>query len=380
MIPLPPALDWFRGVPDPFGALSSFVDPIDGLHQVDQVRRGLWIHATTPRPPVGTTPHQVVFRQNKLTLRHYAPQGAQRAAAPVVVIPSLINRASICDLEPDRSLVGGLARLGHPVYLVDWGVPAEEDAGDDVGKVVLGLLHRSIDRACRHAGAPAAHLFGYCQGGTLAAMYAALRPARVASLSVLNGPVKFSEGGRFRAFCDTSVFDVDRAVPVGGNVPVETMAVAFKLLDPMGNWSKFIGLERASHDAVSLGRALARERWLEENVPMPGAFAREFVKHAYQEDRLLAGTWTLRGEPVRLENIKAPTMVVVCQRDEIAPAAACKPLYDAVGGPKKLVELEAGHIGVVVGSVGPRQFYPLLDRWFRAGVGDEPAPAGGVDG
>lgn len=371
MMPLPPGLSWFRGLPDPFGALSALTDPIDGLHQVDQVRRGLWIHATTPRPPVGTTPHRVIFRQNKLVVRHYAPSGPAISRAPVVVVPSLINRASICDLEPDRSLVGGLARLGHPVYLMDWGVPGPEDAGDDVGKVVLGLLHRSIDRICRHAGQPAAHLFGYCQGGTLAAMYAARRPARVASLATLNGPVKFSEAGRFRDFCDPAVFDVDRAVPADGNVPVETMAVAFKLLDPMGNWSKFIGIEKASKDAVSLGRALARERWLEENVPMPGAFAREFVRFAYQEDRLLSGTWTLRGEPVRLGDIRAPTMVVVCQKDEIAPARACRPLYDAVGGPKKLVELEAGHIGVVVGSYGPRVFYPLLDRWFRDGLANE---------
>jgi hypothetical protein len=28
--------------------------------------------------------------------------------------------------------------------------------------------------------------------------------------------------------------------------------------------------------------------------------------------------------------------------------------------------LDTGHIGIVVGSFGPRVFYPLLDRWFRA--------------
>ena len=29
------------------------------------------------------------------------------------------------------------------------------------------------------------------------------------------------------------------------------------------------------------------------------------------------------------------------------------------------VVITGGHIGVVVGSIGPRVFYPLLDQWFR---------------
>ena len=34
--------------------------------------------------------------------------------------------------------------------------------------------------------------------------------------------------------------------------------------------------------------------------------------------------------------------------------------------PQARVEiLETGHIGVVVGSFGPRVFYPLLDSWLR---------------
>ena len=158
-----------------------------------ELQHGLALLAALPRPPVGLTPHEVVHRQDKLTLRHYPAKGAA-TGLPVVVVPSMINRASICDLEPDRSLVGGLAERGHPTYLVDWGVPGPEDAAEDVAYVLLELLHRALDRACRHAGQPQAVLLGYCQGGTLAAMYAALRPGRVAGLIALNAPVRFREG------------------------------------------------------------------------------------------------------------------------------------------------------------------------------------------
>ncbi|MFN7144189.1 MAG: hypothetical protein ACK4YP_10455, partial [Myxococcota bacterium] len=134
-------------IPDP---LTAFVDGVPGLEQAARVRRGAQILATTPRPPVGRTPHAVIHAQDKLVVRYYAPKGEARAT-PVVFVPSLINRAWILDLEPGRSLVEALSGMGHPTYLVDWGEPGPEDAEEDVGYVLLELLHRSMDRVCRHA-------------------------------------------------------------------------------------------------------------------------------------------------------------------------------------------------------------------------------------
>ncbi|RME24578.1 MAG: hypothetical protein D6798_10850, partial [Deltaproteobacteria bacterium] len=180
-------------------------------------------------------------------------------------------------------------------------------------------------------------------------------------------PVAFARAGRFRRFVDPQCFDVEAALPPDRLVPVDLMAMAFKLLDPVGAWNKYAAIEAASHDPVRLARALARERWLEENVPMPGAFAREFIQQAYQQDRLLAGTWELRGERIDLGGITVPVLVATARRDFIAPPASCLPLADAVGSRDVTVErLQSGHIGVVVGRYGPTVFYPLLDRWFRS--------------
>lgn len=344
--------------PDPF---STLVRGLPGVEQAVRIRRGMEVLATTPRPPVGLTPHEVIHQQDKLVVRWYG--GAGRP--PVVVVPSMINRAWICDLEPGRSLVEGLVKLGHPTYLVDWGVPGAEDADEDVGYVLLTLLHRSIERIRRHAHAEKVHLLGYCMGGTLTAMYAALRPAQVGALVTLNAPIRFADGGRFADFVKPDHFDVDRALDVDGLVPVEVMQPAFKLLDPMGNLSKYLAIEEASHDPAKLARVMAREKWLEENVPMAGAFAREFIRNAYQEDRLVNGGWVVRGETVDLRRIAAPTLVVACARDFITPPAAAAALAQHVGGPSRVEVLDTGHIGVVVGAEGPRTFYPLLDRFFR---------------
>lgn len=325
-----------------------------------RIERGAAILATTPRPPVGLTPHEVVHRQGRLVVRYYAPVGEVRAT-PVVLVPSLINKAYILDLEPGRSLVAALAERGHPTYLVDWGVPEVENGGEDVADT-LRLLHRCVDRACRHSRAPRALLFGYCMGGTLAAMYAARFPARVAGLVTLAAPIHFAEGGRFGSF--VQALDTGRAFPADGLVSPETMKPAFQLLDPVGNVSKYLAIEAASHDPRQLARVLVRERWLEENVPLPGAFAAEFIREGYQKDGLVHGTWRIDGQPVRLGDIRVPTLVVTCDRDFITPTAAAAPLAARVGGPARHVALDTGHIGVVVGGEGPKRFYPLLSGFF----------------
>lgn len=355
-------------MPDPFAILGIFAERFDGVAQVEKVRKGMWIHQHAPRPPVGLTPHCVIHTHDKLVVRYYEPKEAVAGRLPVILVPSMINRAYILDLEPGRSVVEALAAAGHATYLVDWGVPSAEDAAEDVGYVLLELLHRAIDRICRHARAPQAHLFGYCQGGTLTAMYAALRPARIASLCTLAAPIEFAKGGRFRDL--VMPIDVDKAIDDDGLLPVDIMKPAFKLLDPMGNWTKYLGIEAAAKDPRKLASAMARERWLDDNVPMPGAFAKEFIKYGYHEDRLLKGTWEIRGELVRLGCVACRTLVVACDNDFITPKEAALPLVDAIGSDRARAELLAtGHIGVVVSGAGPKVFYPLLDRWFRGAEG-----------
>lgn len=349
--------------PDPLQIIRPLTKPFEGLEKVRRVLEGISVFRNTPRPPIGTTPHEVVHRQDKLRVRYYAPRGP-KAGLPVVLVPSLINGAMVLDLEPGRSLVEALAEKGHPVYLVDWGIPGPEDADEDVGYVLLELLHRSMARIVRHAKTSQAHLFGYCMGGTLTAMYAALRPEYVASLSVLAAPVRFSEGGRFRDL--VLPIDIDEAINGDGLVPVSIMKPAFQLLDPMGNWTKYLAIEQASHDPDRLRSVMARERWLEENVPVAGAFVREFVENGYKRDRLLEGGWIVRGEAVRLEKVACRTLVVACDGDFITPKEAALPLVEAIGADRaRSVTLSTGHIGVVVSGAGPKTFYPLLDQWFR---------------
>lgn len=333
-----------------------------------RVLRGARLAAALPRPPVGLTPHREIHRHDKLRVLYYPPEpGGTHEGVPLLFVPSLVNRAWILDLEPGRSPIRALAWNGHPVYLLDWGEPGPEDADEGMAYFLDTLLHHAVARVCRHAGVPRLALFGYCMGGTLAAMYTALHPRRVAGLMTLCAPARFSQGGRLRSLVAEPVVDLDAVIPPGRLVPVEVLRQVFRCLHPMGPWEQALGLERAARDPRTLFRFLARYHWIEENVPIPGAFAREFVQNGYREDRLLEGTWPVGARIVDLRRIEVPLTVLSCRKDPVVPPESARPLAAATASDDvREVCFPTGHVRIVVGASGPRHLYPLLHERLRS--------------
>ena len=106
-----------------------------------------------PKPPVGTTPADVVHRENKWRLLRYRARTSGPAyRTPVLLVPSLINRHYVLDLLPGKSMAEDLVKAGHDVYCVDWGTPGDEDrylTFDDVCDRYLGRAIRHVARNSR---------------------------------------------------------------------------------------------------------------------------------------------------------------------------------------------------------------------------------------
>jgi polyhydroxyalkanoate synthase len=82
--------------------------------------------------PVGTTPHELVWRKNKACLYRYTRQTPPTHSTPIFLILPLINRAYILDLRPGSSFVEHLLHEGFDVFLLDWGIPGDEDRALDL--------------------------------------------------------------------------------------------------------------------------------------------------------------------------------------------------------------------------------------------------------
>jgi polyhydroxyalkanoate synthase len=321
---------------------------------------------TTPDATIGATPRDEIWTHRKTTLWRY--RSAQRThAVPILLTFALINRPDIFDLAPGNSFVGHLLREGFDVFLVDWGVPDDEDSDMGLEAFVCDELHHAVRETLRASGAEELSLVGWCIGGTLAAMYCALHPdGPVRNAVLLTTPIDPS-ASLYAKWVGTDAFDVDLIADSYGAIPGGQVDIANKLMKPVTNfWTTYRRLWQQileGKDPRDSYQAMAK--WVGDNPPFPARAYREWITWMYKENRLVAGRLRLRGERVDLRKIDQNLLVVTAGADHIAPPPGTLPLLDLVSsGDVTHLDRPGGHIGLMAGSKAKKEIWPDLAEWL----------------
>lgn len=114
---------------------------------------------------IATTPKDLVWTQDKVSLFHYRPLTEKRIGIPVLFCYGLIGRWTMTDLQEDHSLVRNLLNLGIDLYVVDWGNPSRADRYLTLDDYILGYLSGCVAEVAKRAGVPKINLLGICEGG-----------------------------------------------------------------------------------------------------------------------------------------------------------------------------------------------------------------------
>jgi polyhydroxyalkanoate synthase subunit PhaC len=114
-------------------------------------RNGLRYAAGTSRPKLGATPKDAVWKRHKAALFRYRNDDVT-VKTPVVIVHSLVSRSYVLDLYPGNSAVAFLLKQGLDVFLLDWGVPDEADAGNTLEHYVDEGIPDAIAGAREGAG------------------------------------------------------------------------------------------------------------------------------------------------------------------------------------------------------------------------------------
>src|SRR5215831_2666282 len=134
------------------------------------------------------TPYEVVYSEGKVRLLHFSPLVEKQLKTPLVIAYALINRFHILDIHPKKSWIRNLLNQGVDIYLIDWGTPTQIDRHQGFDDYVNGYMDNCIDFAMKESSSDNVSLQGYCTGGTLSTVYAALHPSKVRNL-ILTAPV-----------------------------------------------------------------------------------------------------------------------------------------------------------------------------------------------
>ena len=326
----------------------------------------LWKRVPKGPPPVGVTPHDVVWTENKWRLLRFRP-AVPNHGTPVLMVPSLINRWYVLDLGPQRSLIEWLVAQGHEVFCIDWGTPGAEDrylTWDDIAGRYVG---RAVRIAARYGRTGKAHVLGYCLGGTLAVSYVAAFPEYVQSLLALAAPIDFEHAGIMSTWTRTPTFDVAAILEAFGNVPWPLMQASFNMLRPTLRAAKTVALLDRAWDDEFLEGFLATEHWGHDNVSFPGACYARYIEELYRRNKLVHGGFTVLGRPAELSAIRCPVLALAFADDNIVPLPSAAPLVDRVASKdKRLVVQSGGHVGAVVSRKAADRLWPVMSEFWAS--------------
>jgi pimeloyl-ACP methyl ester carboxylesterase len=152
----------------------------------------------TPPPPEWTSPNHVRLELDTMRLRDFSKNGRASSGLPVVIdAPYAGHSATIADYAKGQSLVQTLrsADLAR-VLVTDWKAATDEMRDFDIDKY-LAEINVIVDDL-----GGAALLVGLCQGGWMAAMFAARFPRKVRALVLAGAPIDTHAGdGPLKTWC-----------------------------------------------------------------------------------------------------------------------------------------------------------------------------------
>jgi polyhydroxyalkanoate synthase len=301
----------------------------------------------------GATPSTVVYRENKLRLlRLLDDSGKPREGKPpVLFVPAPVSRYFIMDLLPGRSFAGYVAAAGFDVYVADFGTPSREDRFADLTYYVEGLVRRCVRTVGSLTGEDAINIVGYCLGGTLALLYAALHPDTVRRLVLLTTTVDGDvEGGipwvASKMGLEGESYENPRLVPAA------EVKSWFEMLAPGSN--SVLGRvsdlwERLDDAPERLREVRTMASWVDDVVPAPGRLLAElYRKLGPGANGLMKGTVTVGDRAVDLKSVAMPVLSVSAEKDTIAPPAGVDALKTVVPQ-AEILRLPGGHVGIVAG-------------------------------
>lgn len=314
---------------------------------------------------VGTTPHEIVYSEDKMKLLHYEKTVENPFPVPILMVYALVNRYYILDLQPDKSVIKNLLDRGFDVYAIDWGYPSGMDRYLTIDDYVNGYLNNAVDHIRRASGVNKISLLGVCVGGTLSAMFAALHPEKVKNLISFVAPIDFDNDGSMLNIWAKKM-DVDKIVDYYGIVPGDFLNAGFLMLDPFRLLiDKYVGFLEKIDDRKTTDNFLRMEKWIFDSPGQAGEAYRQFMKDCYQKNLLIKNRMDIGGKRINLKNISMPFLNIMAQFDHLVPNASSHPLTDAVSSTdKESMVFATGHIGMFVGSKSQNEVCPKIARWL----------------
>jgi poly(3-hydroxyalkanoate) synthetase len=343
------------------GAIARAATPFDVMD--DALR---WVGAMTDRgEPTWHSPNEVVLESPTAALRDFS-QGSRKQVVPTLVLPPQAGHHScIVDYSTDQSQIETIRGAGlERVFSMEW-LGAHQSTKHAGITDYVGFLERCVE----HIGRPV-NLIGDCQGGWLAAIYAALHPDQVNTLTLAGSPIDFHAGeGPIHEWvtqlCSTGDMSFYEGLVAanGGVLPGDYLLAGFITIKPENELSKQLQLLVNLDDATHRRRYAEFEDWFKHTQDLPGDFYLWIVRELFRDNKLINGELEVGGTRVDLSRLEMPLHLLAGATDHITPPPQVFAAAGAVGTPVEHVTTRTtsgGHLGLFMGREALREHWPPI--------------------
>src|SRR3970282_866745 len=307
----------------------------------------------------------------KVKLIHYVPFKKRIYPVPVLIITPLLSKPYILDLYPGLSFVEYLVKQGLDVYLMDFGVPDDNDRDLGFEDYIFGYIPSAVEGVLKAASSNSLSLLGYCLGGVFTLLYVTLTDNPVKNIVLVASPVDFSKLGLHYHYW--SNVDADRLVNTFGNIPPELIIISFNLIagikDPFRYFRKSLGFLQDISNKEYVKRELLIKKWLIESPPFPANAFKQLIKEFFYKNALIKMDLRVKGKLTDLSRIRCPILVLYHKADVVSPPESERVFFYTISSQdKEFLEVsggDAGHIDIIIGTEGPEFTWPSIASWLR---------------
>ncbi|HAT6977355.1 TPA: alpha/beta fold hydrolase [Legionella pneumophila] len=346
------------------------------LIQGSQIAFEDWLEKLTGAPPTGSehfipgkdvaiTPGRVVFQNHLIELIQYEAQTKTVYKEPILIIPAWIMKYYILDLSPNNSLVKWLVGQGHTVFIISWRNPDKDDRDLGMDDYYRQGAMAAIDAVSAMLPETKINLMGYCLGGTLAIITAAVmgrdKDERLSSLTLLAAQGDFTEAGELMLFVtESQVTFLKHMMSEQGYLDTKQMAGSFQMLRAYDLiWSKMVqdymhGMRRGMIDLTA---------WNTDATRMPYKMHSEYLEKLFLRNDLAEGRFAVEGKPVAAENIQLPIFAVSTEKDHVAPWQSVYKIHLMTDSDVTFILTGGGHnAGIVCEPGHPGRSYRIYEH------------------
>ena len=275
----------------------------------------------------------------------------------------------------------------HKVYITDWTdarmVPLEQGAFhlDDYVEYVQEFI--------RHVGSDKVHVISVCQPTVPVLAAVSLMASRgettPLSMTMMGGPIDARKSptavndlalNRSHTWFENSViFRVPANFPGAGRAvyPGFMQHTGFVAMNPdrhvSSHYDYFLDLIRGDDDSAESHRQFYDE--YNAVLDMPAEYYLDTIKTVFQDFALMQGTWVVKGEPVRPQEIVGTAILTIeGELDDISGVGQTRAAHELCQGVPKARQFHydvegAGHYGIFSGRRWREKVYPEVRNFIK---------------